>query len=156
MKIGELGRLTGVSAKTIRFYEAEGLLPEPPRTATGYRDYGEDAAARLRFVRDAQATGLSLAEIGSILDMRDRGEQTCTHVIGLLDRHLEEIDRQIERLRSTRALLTELAERAKTLDPAGCIDPNRCQTIAGDAGDGLSELGPHHVHGAPARHEDHA
>ena len=60
MKIGELAERCGVTTKTIRYYESIGLLDAPSRTASGYRDYGAAAVERLRFVRDAQATGLTL------------------------------------------------------------------------------------------------
>jgi len=132
MKIGELGRQASVGAKTIRYYEDIGLMPEPNRTPGGYRDYGEDAVERLRFIRDAQATGLSLAEIQSIFDLRDRGEQTCHHVMELLEQHVAAIDRQLLQLRTTRKLLVGMLERAQQLDPADCVDPIRCQTIARD------------------------
>ncbi len=79
MKIGDLADGAGVSAKTVRYYESIGLLAEPERTASNYRDYGDDAAARLRFIRDSQAAGLTLAEVGSILEMKDAGQSTCGH-----------------------------------------------------------------------------
>ena len=79
MKIGELGDLGGVSTKTIRYYESIGLLGEPRRTSSGYRDYDPDAIERLRFIRDAQATGLSLSEIASVLELKGSGERSCAH-----------------------------------------------------------------------------
>jgi DNA-binding transcriptional MerR regulator len=129
MKIGELGALAGVSAKTIRYYEGLGLLEEPARTPAGYRDYDDGAVERLRFIRDAQASGLSLAEIASVLELKAAGQRSCGHTTELLERHLGEIDEQIERLTSARASLQALAERARSLDPAACTDPNRCQVI---------------------------
>lgn len=130
MKIGELGERTGVSAKTIRYYESIGLLHEPARTASGYRDYGDDAIERLSFIREAQATGLSLAEIASVLELKEAGERSCAHTAALLERHLTDIDDQIERLTAARAALADLASRAESLDPASCTDPNRCQVIS--------------------------
>lgn len=153
MQIGELGRRAGVPAKTIRYYEEIGLLEEPARSANGYRDYGDEAVDRLQFVRDAQGTGLSLAEIASILEMRDHGEQTCGHVIDLLERHLADIDRRVRQLRSTRKLLAELTVRAKSLDPSDCVDPNRCQTIGADtAVPPAVRKATRHAHGSPTAH----
>ena len=129
MKIGQVAEQIGVSTATIRYYESIGLIDEPGRTPAGYRDYDDVAVDRLRFVRDAQATGLSLVEIGSVLEMKSAGARTCTHTTALLQRHLDEIDVQIERLVGARRELAELAERARTLDPAACTDPNRCQVI---------------------------
>ncbi len=129
MKIGELAETAAVSTKTIRYYESIGLLAEPARTPSGYRDYDEVAAERLRFIRDAQATGLSLAEIQSVLELKDRGHNSCAHTRSLLERHLADLDDQIARLVDARAELVLLAERAGSLDPSGCTDPNRCQVI---------------------------
>lgn len=132
--------------KTIRYYEEIGLIPEPERTPSGYRDYGEEAVGRLRFVREAQGTGLSLTEIGSILELREHGEQTCGHVVELLEHHLADIDDQIRRLHRTRRQLTAMTERAKSLDPRDCVDPHRCQTISTGAGD-VAAL-PRKLHGS--------
>lgn len=129
MKIGELGERVGVTAKTIRYYEGLGLLDEPARTPSGYRDYDEGAAERLGFIRDAQASGLSLAEIASVLELKAAGQRSCGHTTELLERHLADIDDQIARLQSAQASLLALAERARSLDPAACTDPNRCQVI---------------------------
>ena len=92
MRIGELGERAEVSTKTIRYYESLGLLDEPARTPAGYRDYDDAALERLRFVRDAQATGLSLAEIASVLELKSSGQRSCAHTTDLLERHLVEID----------------------------------------------------------------
>lgn len=129
MKIGELGERCSVSAKTIRYYESIGLLDEPTRTASGYRDYGDEAVERLRFIRDAQATGLTLAEIASVLELKGAGERSCSHTLSLIEQHLASIDAQMRQLADARHELSLLADRAKALDPASCTDPNRCQVI---------------------------
>jgi DNA-binding transcriptional MerR regulator len=129
MRIGELADLVGVSTKAIRYYESLGLIDEPARTAGGYRDYGQADVERLRFVGDAQATGLTLAEIASVLELKSSGKRSCTHTAQLLERHLADVDAQIERLRRSRVVLAELADRARGLDPSDCTDPNRCQVI---------------------------
>ncbi len=107
------------------------MLPRPERAANGYRNYPPSAVERLEFIRDARATGLSLREIGSILGLRDEGESTCEHVLGLLDKHLADIAAHITALETTRSQLESLTERARRLDPSDCTDPNRCQTISG-------------------------
>ncbi len=129
MRIGELSERTGVPTRTIRYYEDIGVLPEPSRAANGYRTYGESAVDRLRFVKDAQASGLTLEEISSILGLRGHGDSTCEHVIELLESHLADLDRRIADLNSTRHRLAELTRRARTLDHADCNDPNRCHVI---------------------------
>jgi DNA-binding transcriptional MerR regulator len=150
MRIGDLAQDTGVSTKTIRYYETIGVLPEADRAPNGYRSYDEDTIDRLRFVLDAQATGLSLTEIASILGLREQGASTCAHVTHLLEHHLEDLDRHIAVLQSTRTQLAALTERAHRLDPANCTDPNRCQTIA----DGVDTIGQTsaEIHAAPRAH----
>jgi len=99
------------------------------RTPSGYRDYEEAAVERLRFIRDAQSTGLSLAEISSVLELKGAGERSCSHTMALIDSHLLAIDTQLDQLRAARRELASLAKRARRLDPASCTDPNRCQVI---------------------------
>jgi len=130
MRIGVLAERTGVTTKTVRYYESIGLVAEPQRTPSGYREYDDDAVERLRFIRDAQSSGLSLSEIQSVLELKDAGARSCDHTTALLNRHLSEIDDQIARLQVARAELVVLAERARGLDPAACTDPHRCQVIA--------------------------
>lgn len=148
MQIGDLAREAGVNTKTIRYYEDIGVLPPAGRAANGYRIYDPEALDRLTFVRDAQATGLTLDEISSILELREQGASTCRHVLELLERHLEVLDAHIAALRKTRRNLADLIERGRQLDPAECTDPTRCQTIAADA---KSKVGAG-LHGVPAVH----
>ncbi|MFC1417735.1 heavy metal-responsive transcriptional regulator [Streptacidiphilus cavernicola] len=122
MRIGDLATTSGLSTKTIRFYEQADLLPPPPRTTGGYRDYPAEAVARLGFIRDAQAAGLTLAEIRGILDLRDSGQAPCGHVSGLIAQHLAEIEQRLVELRKTRTALRDLAQRAADTDPATCTD----------------------------------
>ena len=129
MRIGELATASGISDRTIRYYESIGLLPEPTRTPNGYRDYGDDALARLRFVADAQTTGLSLTEIASVLELKDASVPSCDHTRELLEYHLGEIEGRIAALESTRRELKRLIRRARQLDPSDCSDPQRCQVI---------------------------
>jgi hypothetical protein len=86
MRIGDVAAASGLTTKTIRFYEQAGLLPRPPRTAGSYRDYPEQTIKRLAFIRDAQSAGLTLAEIRSVLALRDAGASPCAHVTALIDR----------------------------------------------------------------------
>ncbi len=129
MRIGALADRSGLSAQAIRYYESIELLPAPARTPSGYRDYDVDAVERLRFIQDAQASGLTLTEVQSLLDMKDAGASTCAHTRAMLERHIAAIDQQVERLAQARAEMLELVERARQLDPADCTDPNRCQVV---------------------------
>ncbi|PKQ18521.1 MAG: heavy metal-responsive transcriptional regulator [Actinobacteria bacterium HGW-Actinobacteria-8] len=142
MRIGELAQQTGLTTKTLRYYEQIGLMQEPDRHANGYRDYGDDAIERLRFIRDSQAAGLTLAETGEILGMKAAGESTCAHTRDLLARHLADVDAQIDRLLATRTELRAMAERAATMNPESCNDPARCQVIEAKAAGEGSPLRP--------------
>ena len=120
MRIGELAARSGVTAKTIRFWEAKGLLPDPARTRAGYRDYDSDTLERLDFIRHAQTAGLTLAEIRQVLEISDTGQAVCGHVTDLIHQHLTDVDQRINELEETRSLLNRLAERAADQDPADC------------------------------------
>ena len=130
MQIGGLAKTVGVTTKAIRYYESIGVLNEPRRTASGYRSYGPDAIERLRFVKQAQASGLELVEIKSILEIKDQGGQSCEHTQALLKLQLDELDAKIIELQQARLELGELHTRAFELDPTDCVDSNRCQVIA--------------------------
>lgn len=131
MRIGAIAEAAGTTPSTIRYYESVGLVGPPPRSAAGYRDYPPEVLDRLRFIRDAQASGLTLAEIQSVLELKDTGRRSCEHTAALLDRHLAELDGQIERLQLARVELARLAARARALDSSECTDPHRCQVIEG-------------------------
>lgn len=120
MLIGEVAERTGVTTKTLRFYEREGLLAEPERTAGGYRDYEKQAVGRVRFIKDAQAAGFTLAQIGEILALCDSGEPPCGHVAALVDQRLAEVERRLAELEAVRSQLRDIAARAETFDPEDC------------------------------------
>lgn len=128
MKIGELAERTTVPTKTIRYWESEGLLPEPDRTPSGYRDYDGAAIDRIGFIRQSQTAGLTLAQIRQILDVADDGKPPCEHVATAVADRLTEVEARIEELRATRRHLRSLAERAKQQDPAEC--EGYCSIIA--------------------------
>lgn len=112
MRIGELAERQGVTTKAIRFYESIGLLPDPERTPSGYRAYGEADAERLAFIKTAQRLGLSLDEIKEIIAFRDRGERPCGYVADVLRRQVSDLDRRIREMRALRDELKHLQARA--------------------------------------------
>ena len=129
MKIGELGAQAGVPTKTLRFWEEEQLLPAPARTASGYRDYDLEAAERVAFIRQAQAAGFTLDQIGQILNIGESGERPCAHVTDLIALRIAEVDARIKELTQTRGHLADLAKRAAEQDPADCR--GYCSIITG-------------------------
>lgn len=124
MLIGEVADRSGVPAKTLRYYEDIGVLPAPGRTASGYRDYGDETLDRLGFITAAKAAGLTLAEIRDVIGLRNDGVAPCSHVAALLDEKADAVTRQIDELQILLKDLNRLRRRARRLDPAAC-DPRR-------------------------------
>ena len=122
MRIGKLASELGISSQAVRFYERSGLIKDPVRTESGYRQYGPDDLKRLRFIRQAKELGFTLTEIGSMLRMHDAGHAPCSEVIAIAERHLEEVEAEIQRLqRFRRQLSSALTEwrKVKTRRVAG-------------------------------------
>ena len=130
MLIGELADAAGLPARTVRYYERRGLLPEPERAANGYRTYHEGTLTRLRFIRSAQSAGLTLAEIRGIGDIRDNGQPPCAHVSALLDTKLADIRQRREQLAGMEREIELLIERSRRLNPADCGEGDICHILA--------------------------
>jgi DNA-binding transcriptional MerR regulator len=133
VRIGVVARAVGVTEAAIRFYERSRVLPEPARTRSGYRDFGEHDVELLRFIRAGQAVGLTLAELREVIAFRQRGEVPCAHMIELINSHAARIDEQIGQLRRVQYDLRTLAERAETLDPADCSPESICHVVVDPA-----------------------
>ncbi|HEU4362063.1 MAG TPA: heavy metal-responsive transcriptional regulator [Mycobacterium sp.] len=129
MRIGELADVVGVTTKTLRFYEEQGLLPEAERRPSGYRDYSPEAVTRIDFIHRGKAAGLRLAQIRQILEIRDRGQAPCEHVRDLLDTRLADLDEQISRLVALRDTIAQLRNRAATPEPATCTAEQVCRYL---------------------------
>lgn len=127
--IGELADAVGMPTHTVRFYERRGLLPKPDRAPNGYRVYSGPTLFRLRFIRTAQAAGLTLAEIASIIDLRDEGNVPCTHVGSLLEAKLAEVRDRQQQLAALEGELSKLVTRSRQLDPSTCSDSSICQIL---------------------------
>jgi len=115
MRIGEVADRVGVNPKTIRYYEEIGLLPDPERLPSGYREYSDHDVDRLSFVRTAQRLGLSLSEISEILAFRERAERPCEYVLGVLDRQVADLDRRMAEMAQLRQELIALKAKADGL-----------------------------------------
>lgn len=121
MRIGEVAEQVGINPKTIRYYEGIGLLPDPERLPSGYREYSDDDVDRLGFIRTAQRLGLTLAEISEILAFREREERPCEYVLGVLDRQVADLDRRMAEMAKLRQELIALKGKADRLPPdEGC------------------------------------
>lgn len=131
MLIGQLADATGLATQTIRFYEREGLLPTPTRGTNGYRTYDDATMNRLTFIRTAQAAGLTLGEIRSIVDLRDDGDSPCAHVTTLLSAKLADVHTRRRELDALAAELEHLLTRSTRLDPGDCSDADICHILTG-------------------------
>ncbi len=112
MTVGRAARRAGLTPKAVRLYESKGLLEPAPRTDAGYRLYQDEDVEVLRFVRQARALGLNLAEIGEIIDLQRHGAQPCGRVLGLVETRLKEVDRALRDLRALRRTLQRAREAA--------------------------------------------
>ncbi len=93
MQIGTVGKRVGLSVDAIRFYERKALLPRPPRTPGGFRQYSESDLETLGFIRRTQSLGFTLREVRDLLVLRRRGNrfQPCAPVRRRLEEKLVEV-----------------------------------------------------------------
>jgi MerR family copper efflux transcriptional regulator len=106
--IGQLAEQAGVKVATLRYYERRGLLPEPPRRDSGYREYGEENVARIDFIKNAQALGFSLKEIQELLKLRVDPTTTCEEVTKQGEIKLAQIADKIRALQRMQDALVQL------------------------------------------------
>jgi Hg(II)-responsive transcriptional regulator len=117
LTIGAVARLALVPLDTVRYYERRGLLPEPPRTTSGYRQYPASTVRRITFIRRAQALGFTLEEIADLLALQDRPEGGCRAVERQAQSAVARIDAKLGELNRMRGALTRLV--------TGCRDNHR-------------------------------
>lgn len=130
MKIGELSSASSTTVETIRYYEREGLLPEPFRSEGRFRIYAAPHLERLQFIRRCRALDMSLDEVRVLLSARDAPREECSEVNRVLDEHVEHVSRRIRELRALERELRDLRARCASAQPA-----ERCGILAGlDAG----------------------
>lgn len=115
MRIGKLGKKADCLVQTVRFYESEGLLPEPARSEGNFRLYDEVHLQRLLFIRRCRAKDMTLDEIRQLLNLRDRPELGCGEVNALVDAHIAQVRTKMKELR---ALERELMDLRRSCDSA--------------------------------------
>ncbi len=124
LTIGRLAKEAGVNLETVRFYERRGLLPRPPRSASGYRLFPAEAARRLRFIRRAQEFGFSLKEVGELLSFRVSRRTTSAAIRARAEAKMADIQKKIESLESMKKTLQKLT---KVCD--GCAPLAECPIL---------------------------
>ena len=117
LTIGKVAHRAAIGIETIRFYEREGLISDPPRSESGYRHYPEDTVARLRFIKKAKEIGFSLKEIGELLSLKAKRSGNCADVRRRAMDKIEDIDQKIAVLQAMREALTGLVEECSAKGP---------------------------------------
>ena len=108
--IGEVAKRAGVGVDTVRFYEREGLIEDPPRRPSGYRQYPPETVPLIRFIKRAQDLGFTLREIDELSSLRDGGGKRRNEVRALAEAKLKDIDQKLARLQAMRSALWGLLE----------------------------------------------
>ena len=124
LTIGRLAKEAGVNLETVRYYERRGLLPRPPRNASGYRLFSSDAPRRLRFIRRAQELGFSLAEIQELLSLRLSPKAKGTDVRKRAEAKIADIEAKIKTLAAMKKTLRNLTNLC-----AGCGPISECPIL---------------------------
>lgn len=126
MKIGELAKRAGCKIETIRFYEREGLLPQPVRSSGNYRLYTAEDTARLVFIRNCRSLGMALPEIRVLLGCRGKPDTDCCEVLALLDLQILRVSQQVDALQRLERKLRDIRQM--------CNDRQNPQHRAGACG----------------------
>ena len=118
LTIGRVARRAGLAVDTVRFYEREGLLQKPARTASGYRQYAPDAVKRLQFIRQAKELGFTLPEIRELLALKVAPGKSCADVRARAEAKLADVERRMAQLVPIKRALVQLAAACTGSGPA--------------------------------------
>lgn len=113
LSIGQVADRAGIGVETVRFYERQGLIEEPPRRDSGYRQFPESVLYRLHFIRKARELGFSLPEIKELLSLGVDSSSVCAQVQERVDQKLAHVGEKIAELERIQAALTEVLEECK-------------------------------------------
>lgn len=116
---GQLAKKAQVNVETIRYYERRGLIPDPPRRESGYRQYSPDAVARIQFIKGAKELGFSLKEISELLFLRVDPDTTCGDVKRLTEVKITDIEEKIQALQHMKKALMKLKAKCIGRGPVG-------------------------------------
>ena len=117
--IGQVARQSGIGVETVRFYEREGLIPQPSRPGSGFRRYPQDAVSRIRFIQRSKALGFSLKEIKELLSLRVDSATSCGEVKKRAEEKIADIERKIHALREMKDALSKLTAACRGKGPTG-------------------------------------
>lgn len=117
LTIGQLAKQAQVNIETIRYYERRGLVPEPPRRESGYRQYSPDTVGRIKFIKRAQELGFSLREITELLSLRVAPGTTAGDIKGRAEAKVAAIKAKIHDLERMKKALMRLAASCRGRGP---------------------------------------
>lgn len=120
MNIGQVAARTGVTAKSIRYYESINLIPAAGRSQGGYRQYDDRDVQILRFIKRARGLGFSVAQVGELLSLYRDTDRAASEVKGIVQSRIAEIDAKLAELTSMRGTLSELAHRCHGSERPDC------------------------------------
>ena len=127
----QLARKAGVNVETLRYYERRGLIPEPPRRDSGYRQYSQDDVARIQFIKRAKDLGFTLQEVQELLDLRVDPDTPCIMVKRRADLKIIDIETKLQSLKRIKKALNKLAAACSGRGPVG-----DCPILEALGGDG--------------------
>lgn len=119
LTISQVAKRAGIGLETVRFYERQGLIEEPGRKESGYRQYAEEVVERLQFIRRAKELGFSLKEIRELLALRLDPSTTCAEVRNRAKAKIADIEDRIQTLRRMKKALMELTMTCRGRGPTG-------------------------------------
>jgi len=118
LTIGQVAQRADVNIMTVRYYERRGLVPEPPRLASGYRQYDPDTVHRIHFIKSAQELGFSLREISELLSLRVGDKNNCDEVKQRAEKKMDEIEEKIRVLGNMKKVLKKLTAACASRTPS--------------------------------------
>ena len=126
--IGDVAKQAGVGVQTVRFYEREGLIEEPPRASSGYRSYNDDVITRLRFIKRAQELGFTLREVRELIALQTDTSAECGALRVVAQTKLADIEQRIADLRRMESALQELVDSCSGGGPMASCRIVECLT----------------------------
>jgi MerR family mercuric resistance operon transcriptional regulator len=124
LRTGQVAKQTGVNVETLRYYERQGLIDTPPRTASGYRDYPAETVSRIRFIRRAKALGFTLQEIGDLLSLRVSPTASSAEIKTRAEAKITDIEDKIRTLTRMKETLTSITTACD-----GCAPLSACPIL---------------------------
>lgn len=124
MKIGQLSEVSGCSIQTIRYYEKEGLLKPPIRSEGNFRLYDGAALKELEFVKHCRSLDITLSDIKTLLELKNRPEESCSSINDLISEQLELVNKRMNELKALKVelqLMKETCSKGKTVEQCGIM-----------------------------------